>query len=62
MKQVKETKEQRLERLRLHGATTTRVVKDKKKYSRKSKHKKSSRNEEPYLFFMILQSVSGSVV
>jgi len=26
-------------------------VKDKKKYNRKNKHKKGSRNEEPYLLF-----------
>jgi hypothetical protein len=47
----KETKEQRLERIRLASTTQTRVIKDKKKYSRKAKHKKGSHNQEPYLFF-----------
>lgn len=35
MKKVKETTEQRLERLRLQSSTRTRVEQDKKKYNRK---------------------------
>jgi len=50
MKQ-KESKEERQRRLQLSGVMQTRVVKDKKKYDRKNKHKKGSRNEEPYLLF-----------
>ena len=56
MKQ-KESKEERQRRLQLSGAMQTRVVKDKKKYSRKNKYKKGSRNEEPYLFFRFYESL-----
>lgn len=45
---AKETKRQRNERISNsnNGATTrTRVVKDKKKYTRKTKHKQMSREE-----------------
>lgn len=45
---AKETKRQRKERISKsnNGATMrTRVVKDKKKYTRKTKHKKMSRDE-----------------
>jgi hypothetical protein len=41
-KAPKESSEARRERIALSGAMTTKVVKDKKKYSRKSKHKSNS--------------------
>ena len=36
---LKESEKARKERLALSGAMTTKVVRDKKKYTRKSKHK-----------------------
>jgi len=39
IRKVKESKERRLERLALSGALRTQVKKDKKKYTRKKKHK-----------------------
>ena len=38
-KVAKESPQARAERIALSGATTTRVVQSKKKYSRKEKHK-----------------------
>lgn len=37
--QAKETKRARLERISMRAAVTTRVVRDKTKYSRRIKHK-----------------------
>ena len=51
--QAKETKRQRAERIANsnNGNTMrTRVVKDKKKYSRKSKHKKFTKEEVDAMF------------
>lgn len=50
---LKETDEMRKERIRLHKTTTTRVKQDKKKYSRKVKHKGNRNNDCPYFVWYV---------